>query len=210
MPDRTATTLLLIARDPLTGRLRHPTVLDAGLRASLFADLILAGRIVSDGLGPVAADTPSSGDRILDAVHRAVVRRSGVGWSRWYRHVRIDRHALTAELVEQGRWQSEGSRLRPRFSDSTPDVTLDEAQHTAAILDSRGLPRDSADAVLAVVAALCGALGGPPRPRALRGDLLHLLDAVGETTDPVRRAVQNALVGATVAMRRSRRRRFTG
>jgi hypothetical protein len=210
VPARTATTLLLIARDPGTGRLRYPTVLDAGLRATLFADLILSGRIRSDGLGPVAADVPPSGDRILDAVHRAVAGRRDVAWARWYRHVRADREVLTAELVEQGRWESTGGRLRPTFRDTAPDVTLDAAQHTLAVTEKRGQPRDSAEAVLAVVAVLCGAVGGAPRPRALRSELITLLDTIGGTTDPVRRAMQTSLFGATVGMRRARQRRFTG
>jgi Golgi phosphoprotein 3 (GPP34) len=210
VPDRTATRLLLIARDPRTGRLRYPTVLDAGLRATLFADLILSGRIRSDGLAPVAADSPLSGDRILDAVHRAVANRANVAWPRWYRHVRADRLVLTAELVEQGRWEPVGGLLRPAFRDTEPDQALETAQHVLAVAEKRGEPRDSADAVLALVSVLCGAVGTAPRPRALRSELITLLDTIGSTTDPVRRAMQNSLVGATVGIRRARRRRFTG
>ena len=54
MPDL-ATDLLLIARNPLSGRLRHRGAVEKGLRAALFTELITTGLLlVSAALSWVA------------------------------------------------------------------------------------------------------------------------------------------------------------
>jgi hypothetical protein len=112
VPDRLATQLLLIAHDPTTGRLRRPRMLDIGLRAALFTDLVLAGRVTEQYRAPFAEQSTESDDHMLDAVERAVVRRPYVGWWRWFRHVRADRLALVGELLADGRWTDRDGATR--------------------------------------------------------------------------------------------------
>jgi Golgi phosphoprotein 3 (GPP34) len=202
--QRTATTLILIARDPVTGQLRNRALLDAGLRATLLADLILSGRLVSDGLAPFVNEAPPSGDRILDGLRDGIARREGVSWPRWYTHARVDRDALTRELVDSGRWRAGGKGRRLAFLDTASGATLEIAEHIRAVLAGYGQVRDAQDAVLAVVAGMCGALGDRPRYRAFRRELRPLLDAIADIEQ--RRMVNNSLVGASIAMRRRRRR----
>jgi hypothetical protein len=200
-PDRTATRLLLIALEPTSGRLRNPRVLDVGLRAGMFADLIQLGRIVSDGHGPVPTRDEPTGDRLLDAVFRTVSQRPKVAWKRWYRHVRVDREAGTAELVEQGRWRSAG-RVTPTYLDLHPQLAQAARQHTAQVITLRTEPDDAQDAALALIAAITGVVGGPRRPaKAIDRELAGLLPALG-ASEQVRRDVRQCIYVAAKSMKR--------
>jgi hypothetical protein len=181
--DRLATRLLLIARDRTSGRLTNPTGLDIGLRAALLADLLLAGHIVGNGRGPVPVDTSVPEDRLLAAVQATVARRPGLAWRRWYRHVRVDREALIAELVDSGRWQSFG-RLVPTYLDLDPAAADRDREHVVEVLGLRRDPADARDAVLAAIAGICGATGQPRRrARALDRELAPLLRAMNTYGD---------------------------
>jgi hypothetical protein len=207
--DRTATTLLRLARDPRTGRLRYPSALDVGLRSSLFADLVLSGYVVSEQRSPLPTAADPTGDSFLDALRDAVAARPRVAWLRWFRHVHSDRGAIVAELVAQGRWAPTGGRLRPTFSDDRETEVGELSRHLAAVAEQRTAPRDGYDVALAVIGTLCGAVGGRPRPRALRRELRPLMDYFGVPEDPIRRALQANLTATSIAIRRVRRGRVT-
>jgi hypothetical protein len=203
--DRLATQLLLIARDPGSGRLRHPGSLDIGLRAALFTDLLLSGRITEQRGGPFASEAGASDDRILDAVQRTVAGRPGVAWWRWFRHVRVDRDALVGELTASGRWTADG-RVRPQYADEQSGAALEHAEHLLAVAALRAAPNDCDDAVLAVLATMCGSITGRPRPRALRHDLSPLVDGIARSDVPGAAHLPRVLRGAAMRIRRPMRR----
>ena len=209
MPDRTATTLLRLARDPSTGRLRHPSSLDVGLRAGLFADLVLSGHLISHQRAPLPTPADATGDRFLDALRDAVAGRPDVAWVRWFRHVHSDRAAVVGELVAQGRWEQAGGRMRPTYRDEDATEMVALGQHLARVAELRRDPRDGYEVALAAIGAMCGAVGTRPRPRALRHDLQPLLDHIGVPEDPIRRALQANLAAAAITIRRVRRGRIT-
>lgn len=165
--ERLATQLLRIARDPATGRLHHPGPLAAGLRAALLTDLILTGRVGESRGAPTARGRAGSGDRILDAVQRAIGEHPHVAWWRWFRHVRADRIALVDELVTAGRWTRRG-RLRASYEDDDAGGALELGLATQRVVDGAVAPADSRQAVLAVLTLMVGATGGRPQPRAVR------------------------------------------
>src|SRR6266496_638226 len=128
--DRMATDLLRLARDPITGRIKHRTGVDVCLRAALFADLALRGQIINRRGSPAVALPELTGDRMLDAVR-----------------------ALAHQLDQVTR-------------------------HERA-------PADSREAVLATLAAMCGATtGGLPRPVSVKQDLAPLFTTFAEDTIP--------------------------
>jgi hypothetical protein len=209
VPDRIASDLLLIARSPTTGRLRHRSSLEIGLRAALFADLAFQQRLVQSRSGPAVLTTgedPPSEDRVLDKVLTAVHEQPGVSWKRWYHHVGVDRAVLTKELVEQGRWVRERDRLgRVVHRDTDQDATLALVQAALQVAEFQAQPRDGRQAVLAVLTTMCGSVVGRPKPRALRQELKPLLDTAGISADPIRIAVEGALGGCGVAIRKRSR-----
>lgn len=205
MPDRLATQLLLLARSPTTGRLRHPGALDIGLRAALFTDLLLAGRITEQRGGPFATEAASSDDRILDAVQRTVANRPGVPWWRWFRLVRADRNVLVAELVESGRWTRRAG-ARPSYGDEQSGAQLERGEHLLAVAALRTAPADEREAVLAVLTTMCGSIAGRPHPRALPRDLRPLTDGISVSAEPGAAALPRMLRGAAMRLRRPLRR----
>ncbi len=205
-PLRLATQLLLIARNPDTGRLRRPGNLDIGLRAALLADLALQGRITEQVRGPVLAVPGETGDRILDAVARTVGSRPDVHWWRWFRHVRADREALVAELVQSGRWVRRSGGLRPAYDDTDAVASSALAYATLRVAEKRVAPADARQAFLASLTVMTGALTGRPRPRALKNDLIPLMDAVVRSREPGSELLPKVLSGAGVFSRRPLRR----
>ena len=206
MPDRLATELLLLARDPATGRLRRPRRLDIGLRAALFADLLLDERIADAYGSPLLIDESESGDRVLDSVARAVGRRPKVAWWRWFRHVRADRDVLVAELVDAGRWTPRRSGMHSTWDDADALDAQAKCYQMTHIVTGKAEPPDAHHAALCAIAAMCGALDGRPKPRALGSDFKPLLDAVGHSGEPGAEYVPKMILGASRLSRRPMRR----
>lgn len=203
---RLATQLLLIARDPHTGRLRKPRNLDIGLRAALLADLALQGRITEQARGPVLVVPGESGDRILDAVARTVQRRPDVHWWRWFRHVRDDRTALVGELLDSGRWVRRTGGLRAAYDDADDTSSAALAYATMRVAEKQVQPADARQAFLASLTVMTGALTGRPRPRALKNDFLPLMEAAVRSEEPGSALLPKVLSGAGVFSRRPLRR----
>jgi hypothetical protein len=201
-----ATDLILIGRSAATGRFQHRPALEMALRAALFTELIFDDRLVSRAMVPVATDQEPLDDRVLNTLRNAVRDHSNVTWRRWYRHVAADREVLTKQLIESGRWVAEPGRFgRTVLRDTQQDATVVAGQRVARVARHAVEPDDRDEAVLAILATLCGALGGRPRPRELRRGLTPLLDVVGPVTDPVRRSLEPALRGCALAIRRRTR-----
>jgi hypothetical protein len=198
VPDRIAVDLLRLARNPVSGRIRHRGSLDIALRAALFAELALDGRIVDEGNAPALTSAEPSGDRIFDAILRTVAERPNVTWRRWFRNVSADRAALCAELVDAGRWV--GTRgWYATFSDAKPDEVQANALELERIARFERPPRDRREAVLTLLAIACGALGRRPRPAAVRRELTPVFDAVDHPT------AQKVVATAASVIRRTRR-----
>lgn len=222
MPDRLATQLLRVARDPATGRLRHAGALATGLRAALFTDLILAGRVSPAGRGPYADEPVERGDRILDAVQRTVARRPDVAWWRWFRHVRVDRVALVDELVQAGRWTPRRSGLGTAYDDAEADEALAWAQQLRRIVRHEAGEPDARQNVLAMLTLMCGSIDQRPQPRAvrqrpsrdaagsgpvpLRRSPHPLIEAAAQTGEPGAETLPDMLFGAARLLKRRLRR----
>jgi Golgi phosphoprotein 3 (GPP34) len=182
--ERSATRLLILGRDAASGRLRNPRALDVGLRAAMFVDLIRTGHLIDHQGSPRAIEDSPTGDRLLDAVRATVVRRPDVAWRRWYRHVHVDQVACVDELIALGRWSRNPGPL-PRYTDTQPDAAVAAWEHTTAVLALRRDPVDGQDAAVAVLAALCGAVGGLRKgARSIQAELGPLLEALSR--DPQR------------------------
>jgi hypothetical protein len=198
VPDRIAVDLLRMARDPATGRIRHRSALDISLRAALFAELALNGKIVDEVNAPTLTSGELTGDRIFDAILRTVQERPTVTWRRWFRHVSADRAVLCAELVDAGRW--EPTRGWPAaFSDAKPEEAQAIAFEIQRVAKFERAPRDSREAVLTLLAISSGALGRRPRPAAVRRELKSVFEAVNHHT------TQKIVATAATITRRSRR-----
>lgn len=222
MPDRLATQLLRVARDPATGRLHHPGPLASGLRAALFTDLILTGRVREIRRAPFAEEPTESEDRILAALQRAVARRPDVAWWRWFRHVRVDRVALVDELVQAGRWTPHHSGLGAAYEDADADEALAHAEALRQIVNGAAEPADSREAVLAMLTVMCGSIAQRPHPRAvrlraprggsgsaptlLRRNWHPLIDAAASTGEPGSDVLADMLFGASKLLKRPLRR----
>ena len=201
MPEL-ATRLLLIGRNPVSGRLRNRAALEKALRAALFVELITSGRIGNLADTPQALTPEPVGDRVLDTVCATVAARPGVAWRRWYRHVAADRVVLAKALIEDGRWHASRDRIgRAIYRDTDPDSSLAQAHVVQQVAELRQQPVDRDQAVLALLAALSGAIVGRPRTRELRGRLAALVDGIGPPSDPLRRDIEAALTGCAAAIR---------
>lgn len=198
MPDRMAVDLLRMARNPASGRIRRGATLDIALRAALFAELALNGKLVDELNAPALTSDEPTGDRIFDAIRRTVAARPNVMWRRWFRHVSADRAALCAELVEAGRW--ERTRGMPAaFSDAKPEEAQAMAFEVERVARFERAPVDSREAVLTLLAIASGAAGSRPRPTAVRRELKSVFDSVNHHT------AQKIVVTAAAVIRRSRR-----
>lgn len=201
-----AADLLRIARDPRSGRLRNRGALAVGTRAALMAELALAGCLVDAGPSPVITEADAPQERILATLREAVADQPGHRWVRWFTHVSADREAVARALVDQGRWEPTGGGLLggQTYGDREPDATLALVARTLEVAEFHRAPADPAEAVLAALTVICGAVSGRPRPRLMDTDLLRLLDVIDV---PIRRrAVQAALDSAAAAIRKRRSR----
>ncbi len=207
--ELTSSTLARLARDPRTGRLRHGAALDLGLRAGLFADLVLGGYLVTHQRAPLPTPALATGNRFLDQLRDAVDERPNVGWVRWYRYVHTDRAAIVNDLVASEQWERAGGRWRPSYRDTDAAAMGDLQRHLLGVAEGRREPVDGYEVALAIIGTMSGAVGNRPRPRALRRELLPLLDHIGVPEDPIRRSLQANLVAASTMIRRARRGRVT-
>jgi len=198
VPDRIAVDLLRLARNPVSGRIRHRGSLNIALRAALFAELALNGEIVDEGNAPKLTSPEPTGDRIFDAILRTVGTRPNVTWRRWFRHVSADLAALCAELVDAGRWIPMRGWYTA-FTDAKPDEVQANALERERVARFERAPRDQREAVLTLLAIACGALGRRPRPTAVRRELKSVFEAIDDLT------TQKVVATAATLIRRSRR-----
>ena len=63
-----------LSLDPVRGRVRHPIQVGVAIRAALFVELALAGRLVG-ARWPEAIGDSDTGAMMLDSVHSAVANR---------------------------------------------------------------------------------------------------------------------------------------
>jgi hypothetical protein len=109
---------------------------------------------------------------------------------------------LTRALIADGRWTRERDPFgRTRFRDDDQNASLALAHAITSVAERRQDPANSDQATLALLATMCGAIVGRPRPRDLRGPLAALLDSIGPPSDPVRRDISAALNGCAAAIR---------
>jgi hypothetical protein len=186
-----------LSLDPARGRLRHPQHTGIAIRAGMFAELALAGRIVG-ARWPEAVGDSDTGQPLLDAVHAAVADRRPVGWRRWFNHVGADRQAATQHLVRAGRWQLQGDRI----IDAEAGATVLDQQRIVQLLAQREPPDDLNTAILTLLIGGAGGAGrpAPRRSRKLAKDWLvpHLMTS-GRGGD----AVLGAVTASMAAMKRA-------
>lgn len=186
-----------LSLDPVRGRIRHPLQVGVAIRAAMFVELALAGRIVGFRW-PEAVGESDTGSPLLDSVHAAVANRRPTAWKRWFSHVDADREATTRQLVGAGRWRLEGRRI----VDCDPGSTVLDQQRISQLLAIREPPEDLQTAILTL---LVGGAGGAGRPAPRRSRKLakawlppHLVTS-GRAGD----AVLNSIVASMARIRRT-------
>ncbi len=105
------------------------------------------------GAASAGPGTGVAGDQILAAVLAAVSQRPGVAWARWFRHVRDDRSALVARLVESGRWTAQGGH---RFRDADPRGAERLRARAITVSELVEAPADERETMLGYLYALTG------------------------------------------------------
>ena len=196
---------LLVCRlglDPVRGRIRRHTQVGIAVRAALFAELALSGRLIG-GRFPHPVGESVIGQPLPDAVHAAVVARRPTPWKRWFNHVDPDREAATTALVTAGRWRVENGRI----VDTAAGATVVEQQRIAQLLASRQPAEDLSLTIVAVLAAGYGVGDRRAAPRTagrlVKSWLRPQLAASG--ADPAAEEAVLASTGAAlVAMRKAR------
>jgi len=178
------------------GRIRHQHQVGIAIRAAMFTELALSGRLVGRAW-PEAVGESDTGARLLDAVHAAVAGRRPTRWKRWFSHVDADREAATRALVESGRWRLDGKRI----IDSDPGSTVVDQQTIRAFLHQAEPPADLTSVILTLLVGGSGGVGRPTprRTRKLARQWLppHLLTS-GRSGD----AVLSSILWSTYAIRR--------
>jgi len=145
--------------DPVRGRFRHPLQVGIAIRAGMFAELTLAGRVIGRNW-PEAVGESRTGNPLPDAVHRAVSTRRPTNWRRWYGHVQADRNAAVEYLVQSGRWQRDGKRI----VDPQAAETVLEQQEILRAINAGEQPDDLREMAVRLLVAAAGA-GGRPAPK---------------------------------------------
>jgi hypothetical protein len=207
-----AAELLVLAVDPETGRLRNRRALTIGVRGALLAELALDGCLVAGTGGrhgvPRITDADPPADRILATLRTAVRDHPGIAWRRWFTHVSADREAVAGVLVEQGVLEPTGSRLLSgtTYRHCDPGTALALVGRTFDVTEGRRPPDSAEEAIRAVLATVCGALSGRPRPRHGQADLPALLEVLGPPEFETRRSVETCLTPTAAAVRRKRSR----
>jgi hypothetical protein len=145
--------------DPVRGRLRHPLQAGIAIRAGMFAELTLAGRIIGR-TWPQAVGVSRTGNPLPDAVHRAVDNRRPTQWRRWFNHVHADRQAAIDYLVKSGRWQLDGKRI----VDPQAAETVREQTEIIRAINASEAPDDLHTMMVRLLVAAAGGGGGRPAP----------------------------------------------
>jgi hypothetical protein len=206
-------TVCRLSLDPAAGRVRHRGHAGIAIRAALFAQLLLDGRLAGEKR-PVPIGPSDTADRLADAVHRAVSARGALPWKRWFSHVGADVDAAGAQLQRTGAWQA--GAARGVIIDNDPNLTTAQAAQVTELLALAqasppailGAGPGTLDATVALLAVGAGLLGARPRPKlALRRmDRLlpeaRLLVAAGFDVDAQQDAVRTVVRTALIAMRR--------
>lgn len=147
-----------LSLDPVRGRIRHPLQAGIAIRAGMFAELTLAGRVIGRQF-PQAVGESRTGNPLPDAVHRAVANRRPTQWRRWFSHVQADRQAAIDYLVKSGRWQLDGKRI----VDPQAAETVLEQQEVLRSIHAGEAPDDVETMMVRLLAAAAGS-GGRPAP----------------------------------------------
>lgn len=196
---------LLVCRlglDPVRGRVRRRLRVGIAVRAALFAELALSGRLIGSRF-PYPVGESVTGRPLLDAVHAAVVARRPTPWQRWFNHVDADREAATAALVTAGRWRMADGRI----VDDAAGATVIEQQRIAQVLAGRQPPDELSLTIVALLAAGYGVGDRRAAPRAA-GRLVkpwlapQLANCGADTAE--QEAVLASTRAALVAMRKAR------
>jgi hypothetical protein len=156
-------TICRLSLDPVRGRIRHPLQVGIAIRAGMFAELTLAGRVIGRNW-PEAVGESITGNPLPDAVHRAVANRGPVNWRRWYSHVQADRRAAVDYLVKSGRWQLDGKRI----VDPQAAETVLEQQEVMRTINTGETPPDLHTMVVRLLVAGAGGTGRPAPRRSWR------------------------------------------
>ena len=156
-------TICRLSLDPVRGRIRHPLQVGIAIRAGMFAELTLAGRVIGRNW-PEAVGESITGNPLPDAVHRAVANRGPVNWRRWYSHVQADRQAAVDYLVKSGRWQLDGKRI----VDPQAAETVLEQQEVMRTINTGETPPDLHTMVVRLLVAGAGGAGRPAPRRSWR------------------------------------------
>lgn len=152
-----------LSLDPVRGRIRHPLQVGIAIRAGMFAELTLAGRVIGRQW-PQAVGESRTGNPLPDAVHRAVSNRRPTQWRRWFSHVQADRQAAIDYLVESGRWQLDGKRI----VDPQAAETVLEQQEVLRTINAAEMPADVETMMVRLLTAAAGGMGRPAPVRSWR------------------------------------------
>ena len=155
-------TVCRLSLDPARGKLRHAGTVGVAVRAAMFAELAVSGRVIGIRW-PEAVGSSESGNALPDAVHAAVARRRPTQWRRWYSHTEADREAAVKALLESGRWVREGDRI----VDTEAGATLTEWLQLQQLSAVDSPPGDLTTTLLVLLLGGSGGLGRPA-PRKYR------------------------------------------
>ncbi|MDQ2958498.1 MAG: GPP34 family phosphoprotein [Actinomycetota bacterium] len=186
-----------LSLDPVRGRIRHPMQVGIAIRAAMFAELALSGRVVG-ARWPEAVGDSETGAGLLDSVHTAVANRRPTGWKRWFSHVDADRDATSQQLFDSGRWRQEGRRI----VDSDPGATVLDQQKIRQLLALKEPPADLQTTILTLLVGGSGGAGGRPSPRRCRKLAKDWLPPQLQTSGRSGDALLNSLIASMVAVRR--------
>ncbi|MEO6703024.1 MAG: GPP34 family phosphoprotein [Jatrophihabitantaceae bacterium] len=197
MSEPLGVTVCRLSLDPVRGRIRHPLQVGVAVRAGMFCELALAGRMVG-AHWPEALGDPDTGQPLLDSVHAAVASRGPTRWKRWYSHVDADRDAASRQLIASGRWRLDGRRI----IDTDPGSTVHDQQQIMRQLASREPPQDLAETILTLLVGAAGG-AGRPAPRRCRTLAKQWLSPQLMTSGRAGDAVLSSVIASTAAIRRA-------
>jgi hypothetical protein len=223
-PESLGLTVCRLLFDPAAGRFRHRGRTGIGIRAALFVELVLDGRLTGAQC-PQAVGSGTTGDRLSDSLHRAVASRRPVRWKRWYGHVHADLAAAAEELQRLGTWHRDSGT--GRLIDTRADLAATQARRVGELLGISTQARQTVqpggmpvlpdlgldEAALVLLGVGGGVSGSRPRPRAALAELDLLLppdQATGRwrgrsaSEPPSERTVVRAAVRAALEAMRAR------